>query len=130
LFDEVTSLDMIKYKLIYKCLVINMSSRDVANAIRNSFEVFESDIEYKFSSLDRNLYTFKLLDQAKFGVVELYATIIIDSVNQNHARTELEFLISYKSNESILNAWVQKRKIKGALDGFLLEFKRRCEKWL
>ena len=121
---------MAQYRLIHKYLLIDKPVEDVAIAIVNSFSAFADDITCSLSSIDRELFTLKLINQGKFRILDSYVTIIIGTINQNHSQTELELLFSYKSDESIYKAWFQKRKIRWALNNFLSEFKKRCEKWL
>lgn len=120
---------MIKYRLINKYLLIDKPVKDVTHAISNSFDAFASDISHKLT-LDGELFVLKLTHQAKFKILDSYVTIAIESTNQNNTQTELELLFCYKSDESTFNAWFQKVKIQWKLNNFLLEFKKKCEKWL
>lgn len=121
---------MAKYRLIHENLLIDKPVKDVTHAISNSFNAFSTDISYSLSSLDSQLFVLKLTHQAKFEIFDSYVTIVIRTTNQNPTQTELELIICYKSGESIFKAWFQKRKIRLALNTFLLDFKKRCEKWL
>ena len=122
--------NMAKYRLIHEYLLIDKPSEDVADAIVNSFGAFTDDIAYSLSSLDKQLFELKLTPIGKFKMLDSYATIIIGTSNREHSQTELELLISYKSDETSYHAWFQKIRIRWELNNFLSVFKKRCEKWL
>ena len=122
--------NMPKYRLIHEYLLIDKPSEDVADAIAISFGAFADDIAYGLSSLDKELFELKLTPIGKFKMLDSYATIIIGTSNREHSQTELELLISYKSDETSYHAYFQKRRIRWELNNFLSDFKKRCEKWL
>ena len=121
---------MAKYRLIHEYLLIDKPSEDVADTIANSFGAFTDDIAYSLSSLDKQLFALKLTSVGKFKMLDSYATIIIGTSNREHSQTELEFLVSYKSDETRYHAWFQINRIRWELNNFLSDFKKRCEKWL
>lgn len=121
---------MAQYRLIHEYLLIDKPAEDVANAIANSFGAFADDITYSLSSVDKELFALKLAHQGKFKILDSYVTIIIGTTIRKHSQSELEVLISYKTDESKYQAWFQRRKIRHALNNFLSAFKQRCEKWL